>query len=258
MSAPSRAARYQQAQQLYVAKRYPEALALLDELALEVPDHPDLLYARTLCLSASGRKDEALRTCDRLIATHGHAKAQHLKARILEREPEPNFIELGPVGATPRPARPRRRLAPLIVLLALLGIGGGLFAYLEFSKGQGANGVSGVDMAPIDGAAQPAGLPTALQGGVPVMLTNMTGAHIDVWVDQVDAQDAPALRVAPEGTQEISLREGSRMVRVRATFDERNRFYSAPHAVMVSGAGTLFFGTRVNEQGITEVTIDFQ
>ena len=258
MSVPSRAARYQQAQQLYGAKRFEEALVALDQLAQEVPDHPDLLYARTLCLSSLGRKDEALRTCDRLIATHGHAKAQHLKARILAREPEPDLIELGPVNTGAKPARPRRRLAPLAVVVVLVAIVGGIFAYLQYSQGSSAGGANSSSAAVATPDAQRTSTPVALQGGVSVELVNNTNAHLDIWVDQISAQDAPALRVAPAGTQSISLREGTRQVRARATFDEKTRFFTAPHSIEVSGAGTLAFDALANGQGITEITIGYR
>lgn len=256
MSVPSRAARYQQAQQLYAEKRHAEALRILDELAQELPDHPDLLYARTLCLSAAGQKEEALRTCDRLIATHGHAKAQHLKARILAREPEPNLIELGPVKE-PRAkyGQPSlRRAIPLILLVVLLGVGGGLYAYLQGTGGAAGNGAAAVT----PGTQPPVKPPVSLREGVPVNVANETGAHLEVWVDQVTAQDAPALRVAPGAGESIALREGVRLIRVRATIDENTRFNTVAHPIEVEGPGTLRFGTEINDQGIREVTIDLQ
>lgn len=242
MSTETERQQYLRAQQLYQMKRHDEALALLDALVQHHPNSADLHYARALCLSECGRKEEALRLCDLLIGKRGHARAQQLKQRILRREPAPNLVEI-PAGPIPKPTRAasKSRLAPLAVAVLLAAVLGG--AYLYFSQDSG--------MA--DAPPAPAASVLLESGGTPVDLINATGGALDVWVDQTAPTDRPAVTIPANGEQTVRLQSGTRQVRARAAWGNGTRYFTMAHPVELNRPARLIFYKAENESGITEV-----
>lgn len=82
MDAQESKQKFQQADQLYRAGRYQEALDLLDELNRAYPNAKNVLYPAALCLKKLGRDREALPICEQLIARFQDPRAQELKAKI--------------------------------------------------------------------------------------------------------------------------------------------------------------------------------
>lgn len=96
--------RFKEADALYRAGRYGEALALLEALDRAYPNAKNVLYPLALCLEKQGRAGEALAICDRLIGQFQDPRAVTLKQRIRARgdaEPRPStaLADLGLTGA---------------------------------------------------------------------------------------------------------------------------------------------------------------
>ncbi|MFP4500864.1 MAG: tetratricopeptide repeat protein [Candidatus Hydrogenedentota bacterium] len=244
MSPNNQKQRYDQAQKLFQAKRYGEALALLEGLVQEMPNNADVLYASALTLASMGRKDEALPLCDKLIAAHGHDKAQRLKARILQREPSPDLIEMPQKKRTGLSAR---QWAPLLALIVLLAAAAGLYFYLS---ADGAGTPADAAGPAVPAAATASTKPPA--DGPAITLVNNTSAHIAVWVDAVGATDEPAVSVAAKEEAAWQMPEGQRQIRARAVSGDE-RFYTVDHPIAVSGPGNLVFFTEPNDFGVTEL-----
>ena len=75
---------FHQADALFRAGDYEQALEKLQQLARVYPDQPRLLYPMALCLAKLGRSDDALQICDVLLRDHGYEKARGLKHSLLE------------------------------------------------------------------------------------------------------------------------------------------------------------------------------
>jgi len=76
---------YQQATQLAQVGRYDEALEILVELDEIKPNTEGILYLMAACQAKAGRKQEALKLCDRLIEEFDHEHAKQMKKRLTTR-----------------------------------------------------------------------------------------------------------------------------------------------------------------------------
>lgn len=90
----------------YRTERYEDAIAILDDLALEFPDSKHVLYALTKCFFKVGRFQEARELCHELITKHQDDRAETLLKRMGDRKdtytPQPVSHEAPPelpVGA---------------------------------------------------------------------------------------------------------------------------------------------------------------
>ncbi|MBN2310654.1 MAG: tetratricopeptide repeat protein [Candidatus Hydrogenedentes bacterium] len=91
--------KFQATKRLFAEKRYPETLAILDELDAAFPNAKNILYPKALCLAKMRRLDEAEQICRQLIAGHRDPRAARLLKRIERkgRTPQP-----GGQGALPQ------------------------------------------------------------------------------------------------------------------------------------------------------------
>lgn len=85
---------FNEADQLYQADEYAQALDVLDRLDAAYPDNRRVMYPRAKCLAAVGRTAEALDLCDRLVNEHGYQKGADLKCLIQERTSEAAEIQV--------------------------------------------------------------------------------------------------------------------------------------------------------------------
>jgi len=77
---------YRMALMFYRTERYEDAIAILDDLALEFPDNKHVLYALTKCFFKVGRYQEARQLCHELLEKHHDERAQTLLERIGNRK----------------------------------------------------------------------------------------------------------------------------------------------------------------------------
>ncbi len=91
---------YRMALMFYRTERYEDAIAILDDLALQYPDSKHVLYALTKCFLKVGRYQEARDLCRELITRHEDERAQDLLVRIGDRKdtykPQTAFREAPP------------------------------------------------------------------------------------------------------------------------------------------------------------------
>lgn len=83
MDAAQAKAYFKQADELYNAGRYAEALPILAELNRAFPNQKNVIWPSALCLGKLGRHEEAIRACELLIAQHGDARATDLRERLM-------------------------------------------------------------------------------------------------------------------------------------------------------------------------------
>ncbi|MDZ4859083.1 MAG: tetratricopeptide repeat protein [Candidatus Hydrogenedentes bacterium] len=74
--------KFKEADQLFRAKNFPEALGVLDELDQEYPNVKNILYPRAMCLAHVGRHEEALEVCRQLKVEFGDTRADSLMTQI--------------------------------------------------------------------------------------------------------------------------------------------------------------------------------
>jgi predicted acyltransferase len=74
--------KFDQANALYSAKRYAEAMAALDELEADNPLSQNVMYPRALCLAAMRQHEEALNLCNQLETLFGDTRVAGLKTRL--------------------------------------------------------------------------------------------------------------------------------------------------------------------------------
>ncbi|MDY0032735.1 MAG: tetratricopeptide repeat protein, partial [FCB group bacterium] len=67
---------YRMALMFYRTERYEDAIAILDDLALEFPDSKHVLYALAKCFAKVGRYQEARALCQELTDKHQDERAQ--------------------------------------------------------------------------------------------------------------------------------------------------------------------------------------
>jgi formylglycine-generating enzyme required for sulfatase activity len=91
--------KYRQAQALYRAGSFKEAMSLVNELDEAFPNSKDILFAQASLLNALGRKKEAANLCERLIVQFADERAERLKAAI----------SLGETGAATPAVFPSKR-----------------------------------------------------------------------------------------------------------------------------------------------------
>lgn len=91
---------YRMALMFYRTERYEDAIAILDDLALEFPDSKHVLYALAKCFAKVGRYQEARALCQELTDKHQDERAQTLLERIGDRKdtyiPQNAFHEAPP------------------------------------------------------------------------------------------------------------------------------------------------------------------
>ncbi|MDZ4859084.1 MAG: thioredoxin family protein [Candidatus Hydrogenedentes bacterium] len=74
--------KFREADQLFREKKFPEALAVLDDLDKEFPDTKNVLYPRAMCLARVGRFEEALELCRQLKVEFGDPRGEKLMGKI--------------------------------------------------------------------------------------------------------------------------------------------------------------------------------
>ncbi|HOF39631.1 MAG TPA: tetratricopeptide repeat protein [Candidatus Hydrogenedentes bacterium] len=91
---------YRMALMFYRTERYEDAMAILDDLALEFPDSKHVLYALAKCFAKVGRYQEARALCQELAERHQDERAATLLERIGDRPdsyiPQNTFQEAPP------------------------------------------------------------------------------------------------------------------------------------------------------------------
>ena len=91
---------YRMALMFYRTERYEDAIAILDDLALEFPDSKHVLYALAKCFAKVGRFQEARALCQELTEKHQDERALTLLERIGDRKdtyiPQNAFHEAPP------------------------------------------------------------------------------------------------------------------------------------------------------------------
>jgi tetratricopeptide repeat protein len=73
---------YHQADELFRAKKYPEALVILDQLDEQFPNWKNVLYPRALCLANLDRFEEAKQICEYLVNVYKDPRAQKLLTKV--------------------------------------------------------------------------------------------------------------------------------------------------------------------------------
>ena len=73
------AEKYYEAQQLFIHGEAADALAILDRIAKSAPNHPEIMYAKALCLQGLGRNEEGLALCNKLYAMHNDKRGVRLR-----------------------------------------------------------------------------------------------------------------------------------------------------------------------------------
>ena len=172
---------FKQADELYNAGQYPQALKLLAELNSAFPNQKNVIWPSALCLAKLGRHEEAIRACEILVAQFGDARAADLRERLKTHQysgatppqlPTPDMLD-GPIGLDAidamldRPAAaPRvvREATPDYRKLGLIagGIAAALFLLLLPMLGSGSAD-----------PATPAGAPTTVTEGQVAMLQEL-------------------------------------------------------------------------------------
>ncbi len=96
--------KFHQADSLFKAGRYNEALAILDQLNRAFPNTKNILYPAALCLEKLGRSRDAINLCDQLISGHQDTRAQNIKNRLAASMQAPvedtSLASLGMPGAS--------------------------------------------------------------------------------------------------------------------------------------------------------------
>ena len=112
---PAEVARqYYEAQRLYVDGKSAQALAILDAIDRQSPNHPEIMHARALCLHAAGQERDALKVCNLLYTMHRDRRGLELRKRwvnprwIMEtvHRPEGEPATAAAEGEAPRPFEP--------------------------------------------------------------------------------------------------------------------------------------------------------
>ena len=73
------AEKYYEAQQLFIHGEAADALAILDRIAKNAPNHPEIMYAKALCLQGLGRHGEGLTLCNQLYTMHSDKRGVTLR-----------------------------------------------------------------------------------------------------------------------------------------------------------------------------------
>jgi len=109
------ARQYYEAQRLYVDGKSAQALAILDSIERQSPNHPEIMHARALCLHAAGQEREALKVCNLLYTMHRDRRGLELRKRwlnprwVMETVVRPDAVGTAPAapeGEAPRPFEP--------------------------------------------------------------------------------------------------------------------------------------------------------
>ncbi|MBP8132509.1 MAG: tetratricopeptide repeat protein [Candidatus Hydrogenedentes bacterium] len=252
---------FQQAGQLYQAKRYPDALRLLDQLAQQAPGNVEVLYARALCLGALGKVPEAVEICEMLANVYGDARGAQLRARLTQpgraAAPSPARAPAAkPAAPGQRAGAPAKKSSGNLVLVAVLVVlvagAGGAYYYLNFMHAEEAP--AGAAAAPVARRAQP----QAVNGifgdpnGVKLAATNETGGVLDVWLGDVGATSVPLASFQAGSNGTIGIAAGKQKVRLRADWGNV-RFHTAIQDIDISAPQQLVFFREFNPMGIPEV-----
>jgi hypothetical protein len=123
---------FDEADALFRAGRYVEALSALRALDDAYPGTKNILFPMALCLEHLGRGDEAQPICDVLIDKFQHAQAIEMKLRLrpttldvsldsLEIEGDYDVPDLGPVETLPVPELEEERTSPWKVVAVVGG-----------------------------------------------------------------------------------------------------------------------------------------
>lgn len=104
--------RYVEAVRLAQARRFAEALPLLDELDAERPNSRHVLYQRAKCLIALDRTDEAEALCGRLDGKAEPGQLEELRAALVDARLRSQAASRRPETAGAAPARPAPAAAP--------------------------------------------------------------------------------------------------------------------------------------------------
>lgn len=80
--------KFKQADELYKARKYEEALKVLEELDAEFPNLKNVIYPKAMCLARLRRWDEAIDLCKQLKVEFGDTRADPLMQKIIVRRRE--------------------------------------------------------------------------------------------------------------------------------------------------------------------------
>ena len=109
---------YRQANQLFIAKRFDEALLLLDQLAQAFPQHAEVKVGRAWCLAKLGRHEEAVQAAQFVRDTLKDPRG----AKLLE--------QLTAVNKPEKKPRKRRGLQLIVgAIILLVAVAGGIYIF---------------------------------------------------------------------------------------------------------------------------------
>jgi hypothetical protein len=74
--------KFKEADQLFRAKKFSEALVVLDNLDREFPNVKNIIYPRAMCMAHVGMHEEALELCRQLKVEFGDTRADALMTQI--------------------------------------------------------------------------------------------------------------------------------------------------------------------------------
>lgn len=112
--------RYTQAEELYKAGQYTASLALLDELDRAYPKERNILYARAMNLASLGRKRDALKACDYLVAVYADSRGEALKVQL---DPRASSRSSSPGSSHRRSGPPPAMIAVgAVLVIAVLAV----------------------------------------------------------------------------------------------------------------------------------------
>ncbi|HNR32289.1 MAG TPA: tetratricopeptide repeat protein [Candidatus Hydrogenedentes bacterium] len=246
---------FQQAGQLYQAKRYAEALKILDDLARDMPGNTEVLYARAMCLAAAGHTAAAVELCKMLSRVYGDPRGNQLRAQLMQRAqpaaPAPKR-QTTPAPAS-APAAPRakatlarkRKAVPVVLAILVLALAaGGAYYYVAFMAA-GAPTRTATRPSAVDGVF---GDPQ----GVKIATRNETDGVLDVWIGDVGATTVPLASFEAGASGTIGLAPGKQPIRARARWYTM-RYHTAIGEIEISDPGQLVFYREYNAIGVPEV-----
>ncbi|MFP6583974.1 MAG: redoxin domain-containing protein [Candidatus Hydrogenedentota bacterium] len=138
MNANDASARFKEAENFFDAKRFNEALTILDELDARFPKTRNLVYARAQCLIALGRFGDADALCHQLRDEFSDPRATGLLAKCATANREsPSPVQTNQVKRDKPSKGTRKKVVLAFVLIAIVGTGS--YFGLDFGKSPSEN-----------------------------------------------------------------------------------------------------------------------
>lgn len=129
---------YKQAIHLVKVGKYTEGLSILTDIDEERPNVKGVLYPMAVCLEMTGRFEEALELCDRLVTEFDEPKGAVIKARIQKTQEDGDLPLVDLVSDLDSRDTPKPHVSPV------LG-GGGPVPPVPPSDASSGDPVSGAD-----------------------------------------------------------------------------------------------------------------